>query len=221
MVRRHSWQQVGGSTYTQRSHRKPSTPTLTTEEALEAIINKQLQSLCFSACEFDTFICPPIELAEFFIGIKDEESKFEEDNLMGRYGRSTENVAKVWLDDQRGVICAKFPFKQEVINDIKDKIPKGKKAWNPSLKIWEFSVECIDDVLEVLAKSFVNVVDLTKATPPVTNSSITKDSLLAILDDEDKKAILRLLSKKYHPDIAGPSANGKMAEINAIFNINK
>jgi hypothetical protein len=160
--------------------------------------------------------------SEFLIGLESEESLFQEDWEVSRMGRSwkgydgNKQVAKLWLDENKGVLCARFPYKVEVIDQFKLKIPKGKKMWNPDDKVWEFSVEMIEVVVEILTKGFDELIDLTQAAPPSLPSSIGGDPLLSLLDQEDIKQIHRMLSLKYHPDKGG---DGKtMARINEIIN---
>ena len=130
-------------------------------------------------------------------------------------GSPNQDVAKVWVDHSKGVLCARFPYKEEVIVDLRQKVPKGKKIWNPDQKIWEFSIETIDLIVEILQKHFDEVLNLTEEAHSVAPLE-TGDSLLSLLDKADIKAIYLLLVKKYHPDIGGDPQ--KMAEINRIFN---
>jgi hypothetical protein len=124
-------------------------------------------------------------------------------------------VAKIWLDEGKGVLCARFPFKQSAIDEFREKIPKGKKAWNADDKLWEFSIETIDVVVEILTRNFDEVFDLTQATTP-SQVVVSGDPFLSLLDKDDIQAVYRLLAKKYHPDKQGGDA-GKMARINQIF----
>lgn len=130
--------------------------------------------------------------------------------------RIDEDVAKVWLDETRGLICARFAFKRECIDQIKNEVPKGKKNWNPDLKVWEFSVEAVDKVLEILGRYFARVIDLTKETPQSHSSTNHADQLLTLVDQEDAKKIYRMLAVKYHPDKVGGSSE-VMAKINQVF----
>lgn len=124
-------------------------------------------------------------------------------------------TAKVWLDEGKGVLCARFPYKQSAIDEFREKIPKGKKSWNAEDKLWEFSVETIDVVVEILTKNFDAVIDLTQATAP-SQVVVSGDPLLSLLDKDDIQALYRVLAKKYHPDRGGDA--DKMARINQIFN---
>ena len=125
-------------------------------------------------------------------------------------------VAKVWLDEGKGVLCARFPYNAETIAQIREKIPKGKKSWNQDDKIWEFSVETIEVLIEILTKNYDEVIDLTKEVPPVMMPSSGLDPLLSLLDQDDIQKIQRMLSMKYHPDKGGDGK--KMAQINEIIN---
>lgn len=124
-------------------------------------------------------------------------------------------VAKIWLDEGKGVLCARFPYKQSAIDEFRAKIPKGKKAWNAEDKLWEFSVETIDLVVDILTRNFDDVIDLTQAASTST-VVVSGDPLLSLLDKEDIKAIYRVLANKYHPDKQGGNGD-KMAKINQIF----
>ena len=123
-------------------------------------------------------------------------------------------TAKIWLDEGKGVLCSRFPYKQSAIDEFREKIPKGKKAWNAEDKLWEFSVETIGIVVEILARNFDEVIDLTQATTP-SQTVVSGDPLLSLLDKEDIQAIYRLLAKRHHPDRGGDA--GKMAKINQLF----
>ena len=156
--------------------------------------------------------------------IPDEESRFEKDwrSEMPRTWKGwsqtdiRKSFAKVWIDESKGVLCARFPYNQSAIEEFRLKIPKGKKAWNSEEKLWEFSVETIEVVVEILTKFFDEVVNLTESLP--LNQVVTRgDPLLSMLDKDDIKAIHRMLANKYHPDKQGGDA-GKMARINQIFN---
>lgn len=158
--------------------------------------------------------------SEFILGVVDEEQHFKEDWEVSRMGRGWKvgieaEVAKVWLDENKGIICARFPYKEKVIGEIRAKIPKGKKSWNPDDKIWEFSVETIDVVVEILTENFDKVIDLTKEVPELPYIQNGTDPLLSLLDKEDIQKIYKMLAKKYHPDIGGDA--DKMARINRIF----
>ena len=160
--------------------------------------------------------------SEFLIGVIDEEKHFKEEwevSSMGRqwkgWGDIKEEVAKIWLDEGKGVICTRFPYKLKVIEEIREKVPKGKKTWNPTDKIWEFSVEAVDIIVEIMTENFQKVIDLTQAAPPMPVSQNGTDPLLSLLDEEDIQKIYKLLAKKYHPDIGGDA--DKMAKINQIF----
>lgn len=124
------------------------------------------------------------------------------------------NIAKIWIDHSKGILCARFPFNQVVIDEIKARIPKGKKEWSPQDGVWHFSVEVAEEITDILFRNFADVIDLTKEATPVT--VVTKDSLLAILPKEDQKEIYRMLAKKYHPD-RNPNGHQMMAKINTIF----
>lgn len=153
----------------------------------------------------------------------DEEGKFKrwwEEEQMAKGWRSwggniNESVAKVWLDEGRGCLCSRFPYKLEVIDELREKVPKGKKSWNATDKMWEFSIETIDVIVDIFTRHFDKVLDLTKATAPMEASQQT-DPLLSILDEADKTAIHRMLAMKYHPDRAGGDEE-KMARINQVF----
>ncbi len=155
----------------------------------------------------------------------DEEDKFiqawRNSSMSTQWRKWTTNlsgkeVAKVWLDEGKGVLCARFPYKQEVIDDIRARVPKGKKTWNDSEKIWEFSVETIQLIVDILSKHFEEVLDLTQATAPAPMGPISSDPLLSLLDEEDIGRIYKLLAIKYHPDKQGGNSD-KMARINNIF----
>jgi hypothetical protein len=123
-------------------------------------------------------------------------------------------ICKIWLDEGKGILCARFPYKQSVIDEFREKIPKGKKSWNADDKLWEFSVETIDVVVEILTRNFDEVIDLTQAAAP-SQVVVSGDPLLSLLDKDDIQTIYRVLAKKYHPDKGGDA--GKMARINQIF----
>jgi len=155
--------------------------------------------------------------SEFILGVEDSEIIFEKEvSMRGWRGDISKETAKVWLDENKGVICARFPYKVEVIDEIRSKIPKGKKSWNPEDKVWEFSVETIEVIVGILQGHFDEVLDLTQATPPLPPTSISSDPLLSLLDEEDIKKIKQMLAKKYHPDVGGDAK--KMTKINEVFN---
>lgn len=154
---------------------------------------------------------------------KSPEDLFKEDwegDYMRRWtGSIDKDTAKVWVDDNKGVLVAKFPYRASVIQQFKEKIPTGKKAWNPDTKTWEFSAETIDVLMEILTSEFGdNVIDLTQQGQPVPQSP-SLDPLLSLLDNDDIQKIYLMLVKKYHPDIGGDG--DKMARINQIFNQRK
>lgn len=164
-------------------------------------------------CEF--------EVPEFVLGLIEEEERFRLTcgaQMKRDWGMADEKVAKVWLDEGKGTLCARFPYQREVIEEFKLSVPKGKKSWNPEDKVWEFSVETLEVVVGILEK-FFKVVDLTRETSYLPSKVEAKDTLLSILDTEDKKRIYFLLAKKYHPDTGGDEK--KMAEINMIFGVNR
>lgn len=130
-------------------------------------------------------------------------------------GDINKQTAKVWLDEGKGVLCARFPYKQSAIDEFREKIPKGKKSWNADDKLWEFSVEAIDIVVDILARHFDEVIDLTQATAP-SQVVVSGDPFLSLLDKDDIQAVYRILAKKYHPDKQGGDV-GKMAKLNQIF----
>lgn len=154
--------------------------------------------------------------SEFLLGVVDEEKHFKEDwEVRNRMRSIEEEVAKIWLNEEKGILCARFPFKQNVIDAIHTQIPKGKKAWNPDDKLWEFSVEAVDVVVKILTESFQKVIDLTRPEPPMIASQNGGDPLLSLLDEEDINKIYKMLARKYHPDMGDGS--DRMARINQIF----
>lgn len=152
----------------------------------------------------------------------DEESRFERDwrSQMPQSWKGwsqsdiNKNFAKIWIDEGKGVLCARFPYHQKAIDEFREKIPKGKKAWNADDKLWVFSFETIDVVVDILTRNFDEVIDMTQAIP-TTSVVMSGDPLLSLLDKEDINKIYILLVKKYHPDIGGDEK--KMARINQIF----
>jgi succinate dehydrogenase flavin-adding protein (antitoxin of CptAB toxin-antitoxin module) len=178
---------------------------------LKNFLEKERDKICLEIAASTIQLC-----SEFTIGVMDEEDRFREDwegGQMRKVGVEDE-VAKVWLDEGRGLICARFAFKREAVDEIRSEVPKGKKNWNPDLKIWEFSVEALETVVSILSKHFQRVVDLTRETPTVQSSN-GADQLLSLVDQEDAKKIYRLLAIKYHPDRGGSSE--VMAKINQVF----
>ena len=158
--------------------------------------------------------------SEFLLGVIDEEQHFKDGWEVGRMrGKIEEEVAKVWLNEEKGILCARFPYKEKVITAIRAEIPKGKKSWNPDDKVWEFSVETVDVIVKILTENFDKVIDLTRPAPPMLTSSNGGDSLLSLLDEEDINKIYKLLARKYHPDMGDGS--DKMAKINQIFSKKK
>lgn len=161
--------------------------------------------------------------SEFLIGVEEQENLFREDWEVSRMGRQwkgwgsqiSKEVAKIWLDESKGVICARFPYKAEVIQQIRERVPKGKKSWNQDDKVWEFSVETIEVVVDIMSKNFDEVIDLTQAAPASLPSQSSLDPLLSLLDQDDIQKIQRMLSLKYHPDKGGDAK--KMAKINEII----
>ena len=161
-----------------------------------------------------------LDFEEFVGGFLAEEDAYNLMNgggYMGRFGASNRETAKVWIDDQKAVLCARFPYRANVIEDIRVRIPKGKKAWQPEKGIWEFSIECIDDIVDILNRAFPDLINLTDILnpPPIQQNGVAKDTLLSLLDKEDINAIYRLLAKKYHPDLGGDGE--KMSKINELF----
>lgn len=161
-------------------------------------------------------------LGEFALTLSEEEDLFLRDwkgEGMGRGwkgARPGQETAKVWLDEGKGILCARFPYKQEVIDEIRELIPKGKKSWNAESKLWKFSVEMIEVVVALMTKHFDEVIDLTQAIAP-PQVVVSGDPFLALLDKDDLQAIHRLLAKKYHPDVNSKDGD-KMVRINSIFN---
>lgn len=157
--------------------------------------------------------------SEFLLGVVDEEKHFKEEwevSGMGRnWGGIDQEVAKIWIDENKGIICARFPYKEKVIAEIRAKVPKGKKSWNPDGKIWEFSVETVDVVVKILTENFNNVVDLTRPETPMLTSQNGGDPLLSLLDEDDINKIYKMLARKYHPDMGGEGT--LMAKINQLF----
>jgi len=189
---------------------------------IDQVINKTMQWLAESgtSIQANQMALGLALLQEFeseFINFVDPERLYQlEMERGGGYMRDYVNkkIAKLWIDHSRGVLCARFPFKQEVIDMLRDRIPKGKKEWSAEEKIWHFSVEVAEEVTDIMFKFFDDVIDLTKEAPQV--AVISKDSLLSLLDQQDIKEIYRMLAKKYHPDV-NPTFADKMAKINVIF----
>ena len=150
-------------------------------------------------------------LEEFTQGIIDAEE------MMAKTWKSGDinlTYAKLWIDEGKGILCARLPYNQKAIDEFREKIPKGKKAWNADDKLWEFSVETIDVVVDILTRNFDEVIDLTQAVP-TASVVVSGDPLLSLLDKEDLQVIYRILAKRHHPDRGGDAE--KMARINQIF----
>jgi hypothetical protein len=201
-------------------------------EAQQDQLNLDLMQKIYNDLIKQFAIPPIIDISPYAFGVADststkshldEEARFTRDwrKEMPRTWKGwsqsdiDKQVAKVWLDEGRGVLCARFPYKQSAIDEFRAKIPKGKKAWNAEDKLWEFSVETIDLVVDILTRNFDDVIDLTQATSP-SSVVVSGDPLLSLLDKDDIQAIYRLLAKKYHPDKQGGDGD-KMARINRIF----
>ena len=126
---------------------------------------------------------------------------------------SKKGTAKIWLDEEKGVLVVRAPFSASFIHYIKLHIPKEYRQWNPTNKVWEFEIEQIDRVMTILKECFEKIVELTslfdrKQTAPT-------DGLFSIINRDDIKSIYRLLAMKYHPDAGGNSE--KMKKINIFF----
>jgi hypothetical protein len=120
------------------------------------------------------------------------------------------------LDTERGILLTRFAYSQEAVKDVQDTIPKGKRNWKPEERVWEISVECLDDLLGLLARHFDSVIDLTQQSPQIIPMGSNDAEFWSILDGEDLKSIQRLLTNKYHPDRAGGDGK-KMAAINSFL----
>ncbi len=183
----------------------------------------QCRSLCWKQVgriiSGQTPIPEGFDAPEFGLGILQEEERFKiswEGDMRKNWGQANQQVAKVWLEESKGVICARFPYKSEVIEEIKEQIPTGKKSWNPEDKIWEFSVETIDTLINILEEHFEEVIDLTKAESPNLPQVVSGDPLLSLLDKEEIQQVYILLAKRNHPDITKGDGE-KMAKINEVF----
>ncbi len=189
--------------------------TLLLDRELRKILRKQLDVTCLG----DQLGSTISNLPEFIEGVIEEEDLMgKEVDQMERWrgvGSVDDRICKVWLNEQRGVLCARFPYDSKTIDDFKLSIPKGKKSWNSEEKIWEFSVEVIDLLIEILEKNFPGkVVDLTQAISPPPQAKMG-DQLMDLLDEEDIKRIRRFGSLRHHPDRGGDES--KMARINEVL----
>ncbi len=210
-----------------RSHPSPSSISKHDEDLK---IDSKLKSIFLLSMEREISQCvlgypaiqPNLQFEEFLGGLLEEEDIYNKYRIGGEHSmrrsyQATEKVAKIWIDENKGVLCSRFPYQAEVIDKIRNQIPKGKKSWNPELGLWEFSIECIDLIVEILSQSFSDLINLTDliSVPPQNG---TKDILLSILDKDDHNLIYRLLAKKYHPDL-NQGDGEMMAKINVIFKI--
>lgn len=228
------WMKGGGGSMAVRRRRsfQRAPQQVTPQELdrqLEILYLRYVDEICLGVRE----TLPNLDKTEFFVGNISAEDRFRDDcerNYLNRWEvrfvprnfKGWEGIdvktAKLWLDQERGVLCAKFPYDEKVIKEIKDRIPTGKKMWKSETKIWEFSVETIKEIVSILEAHFEKVIDLTKEEQQVVLQGGVKDLLLNLLDADDKKAIYRILARKYHPDAGGDGK--KMSEINAIFQVN-
>ena len=159
---------------------------------------------------------PQSEFPEFLHGMMEEEDRFQKDweVIMRGWGSEHQSVGKLWVDRGKGVLVGRFAYKPSVIEEIRVRIPSGKKSWDADRKVWEFSTECVEVILDILNRNYDKVIDLTQESIQITSQS-GGDSLLKLLDKDDIHKVRILLSKKYHSDIGGDGK--KMAEINAAL----
>jgi len=160
---------------------------------------------------------PQSEFPEFLHGMMEEEDRFQKDweVIMRGWGSQHQNVAKLWIDSGKGVLVGRFAYKPSVIDEIRQRIPTGKKSWDAERKVWEFSAETVDTILDILNHHYDKVIDLTQESIQVPSQNMGGDSLLKLLDKEDIHRIRVLLSKKYHSDAGGDGE--RMSKINAAL----
>ncbi len=125
---------------------------------------------------------------------------------------SKKGVAKVWLDETRGVLIARTPFSSQFISHIKAQIPRDSRRWNPETKNWEVEMEYVDQLLSILRVCYDEVLE-PNVSPIVAPSS---SDLFPFLTKDDIKAIYRLLAKRYHPD-STKTDGSMMVKINDWF----
>jgi hypothetical protein len=138
---------------------------------------------------------------------------------------------RIWWDASITAYRAQFPFKQTVVDFLKQNIPHSERSWDSNTKIWTFTEAYLDGTEKFLRMAFGNqeVATVTRAQyeatqrPPSGSMSVrnldSNDALAAkfmrSISYEAAKAAYRKACLELHPDHGGDLT--KMSELNAIW----
>lgn len=108
------------------------------------------------------------------------------------------------------------PYSADFTETLKKSIPTKKRTWDANDKAWYVLRDQFDKLTHLLSEYFDETILLDFPANEVSSDSWSKMFLIKGAPVEIIQAVYRVLSKKYHPDLAGGSEE-KMKELNAVY----
>ncbi len=108
-----------------------------------------------------------------------------------------------------GWVEVRFPYRRDVVENVKTFIPSTDRSWDPAAKVWTVSGPWISTVLSLLRDAFGDVHIEQAASAPRPSSIRQTDHDFAILHllpsapPELIEAAYRCLCRLHHPDRGG------------------
>jgi len=141
-------------------------------------------------------------------------------------------VAKcqVWWDDGVMAYRARFPFKQQVVDFLKQQIPHSERSWDDQSKIWTFTEGYLTGTVEFFKIAFGNqeVAVVTREQTEKAKAARQQPGLVKLTGiDAQLAEFMRLIPYEaardayrraaiaLHPDKGGDME--KMSKINALW----
>lgn len=137
---------------------------------------------------------------------------------------------RVWWDPGVSAYRAQFPFKQQIVDFLKQFIPHSEREWNGDTKTWTFTESYLDGTVKFLQICFGNqeVATVTRTQyeaqqQPRSSVAVSKlntnDMLLVdfmkLIPYEAARAAYRQAAILLHPDKGGDME--KMSKVNALW----
>jgi len=120
-----------------------------------------------------------------------------------------------------GWVEVRFPYRRDVVDDIKHLIPSEGRTWDPKDKCWTVSGPWISTVISLLREAYgdVRIEPLASAPPPApirqTDHDYAALHLLPSAPPELIEAAFRCLCRLHHPDRGGDTE--RMVALNAAM----
>lgn len=138
----------------------------------------------------------------------------------GSMERMSNMIAELFYLDTS--IWVKAPYNILFVAEVKSKIPKDYRKWDPDERVWVINYCYEDKIIAICSTYFEDIAYYgeKKYSSKSIQSSPAYETLF-LLPGAPKEVVIatyRALSKLYHPDVSNkPNTTERMKEINIAF----